>query len=109
MTKLQSDTNSNTIVTYSDGTEVAIYASRLVTNNLNDFRDWQCDAGYSRIFILPDTSVYGGECENDFLGKLDDLSFSLLPGMTTCKKTHCYNNPDDLMVEKIRFIEQDNK
>jgi hypothetical protein len=109
MTKLQPDTNCNAVVTYNDGTEVPVYASKLVINNLNNFSDWQCNAGHSRIFILPDTSVYSGECENDYLGKLSDQSFQILPKMTTCKKTACYNNPDDLMVEKIRFVEQNNK
>lgn len=103
MTRLQSNNNYNSVVSYGDGTQVKIYASQLVTTQSNNFLDWHCDAGHSRIFILPDTSVFGGECENDYLGKLSDNSFEILSQKTICKKSACYNNPDDLMVEKIKF------
>jgi hypothetical protein len=103
MTTLHPDNNYNSVVTYNDGTQIKVYSSQLVTKQLNQFQGWQCDAGCSRIFILPDTSVFGSECENDYLGKLSDNSFEILSQKTVCKKSACYNNPDDLMVEKIKF------
>lgn len=109
MNLLQAEKNFNLIVTDNSGTDIHIYASQLIHKNLNNFKGWHCAAGSSRIFILPDTSVYGSECENDFLGKLEDNSFALMKTHTICQKNFCYNNPDDLMMEKFQSQDKNNK
>jgi len=106
---LEPEKNFNLIATDENGVDIHVYGSQLFNKNLNNFKDWQCAAGSTRIFILPDTSVYGGEYENDFLGKLEDNSFELLTTHTVCKKDFCYNNPDDLMIEKFQLLDKNNK
>jgi len=76
------------------------FASKLNYLNLHQFEGWKCHAGLDRIFITPDSSVYSGECENEFMGKLDDNSFKLFDKPHTCKQKTCTNNPDDLQVIK---------
>ena len=100
MTQLTPDTNYNAEVHYDDGSVIKIYSPQLRYRGLSNFHGWECEAGMERIFILPDGSVYGGECENDFLGKLDDNTFELRTSPTICKKHLCIGNPDDLMTKK---------
>lgn len=100
MTKVTPDQNYNTIVYYDDGDAVQIHGQKLDNLGLNNFQDWQCDAGFNRIIIMPDTSVYSAECENDAMGKLSDNSFQLFTHPTTCKRVRCTGNPDDIMVQK---------
>jgi hypothetical protein len=107
MNSLTPDHNYNTEVHYNDGTTVKIYATQLSNKGLSDFFGWECEAGVTRICILPDSAVYSGECENDFLGRLSDNTFKLLDNPTTCKKTRCIGNPDDLMTKKS--AQPDNK
>lgn len=100
MSQLTPDSNYNVTVTYDDGSQVKIFSSQLRYRGLSNFKDWNCEAGMSRIFVTPDGSVFSGECENDFLGHLHDDSFMLLDQPTTCRKTMCVGNPDDLMTRK---------
>jgi hypothetical protein len=100
MSKLTPDQHYNAEVHYDDGDIVKIYATKLSNQRLSNFFGWECEAGLSRIFILPDSSVYGGECENDFLGKLNNNTFKLSNQPTICKKPRCIGNPDDLVTKK---------
>ena len=101
MTILTADHNCNAIVEYENGDTVNIYATKLYLHQLTQFKHWFCEAGSSRIFILPDGSVWSGECQNDFLGNLaQEGGFTLLTKETICKQELCINNPDDLMVKK---------
>jgi hypothetical protein len=101
MKYLTSDENANAIVTYDDGHEVTVYASSIVNNNVNLFEGWSCEAGVSRIFVLPDLTVWSGECQNDYLGSLTD-DFNLFIKPTVCKQKLCLNNPDDLAIKKMK-------
>ena len=103
MTKLKEDLYYNCTAYYDDGDQVNIFASVLNSNNLDNFKGWQCDAGYSRIYIHSDGTVWGGECENDYLGSLQDHSFQLLPLPTLCKKETCITSPDELMLKKFKI------
>ena len=90
----------NIKTTSIDNSTQLIFASSLRYLNLHRFKGWKCHAGLDRIFIAPDTSVYSAECENDFMGKLDDNSFKLFDSPQICKRETCTNNPDDLQVIK---------
>jgi hypothetical protein len=103
MTKLKEDSNHNCIVYYDDGDQTKIFATALNYNNLDHFKGWKCDAGFSRIYIHSDGNVWGGECNNDHLGSLKDNTFELLKGPTTCKKQKCLTSPDELMLKKYRL------
>ena len=90
----------NLEVTSSDGSKQLTFGSKLRYLDLHHFRGWKCHAGLDRIFIAPDSSVYSGECENDFLGRLDDNSFKLFDEPQLCKRETCTNNPSDIQIIK---------
>lgn len=90
----------NACLQFDDNSTQLTFASKLRFTNMHKFQDWQCHAGYDRIFILPDTSVYSGECQNDYMGKLSDHSFQLFDRPTICKRKRCTNNPNDLQTTK---------
>ncbi len=102
MKYLEHEENCNAVITYQDGHEVSIYASSLVNNQLNYFKGWSCEAGVTRIVILPDSTVWSAECQNDYLGNLASASFTLLNEPTVCKQESCFNNPDDLVIKKFK-------
>jgi MoaA/NifB/PqqE/SkfB family radical SAM enzyme len=90
----------NIEITLDDKSTQSTSASSLRYLNLHHFKGWQCHAGLDRIFILPDSSVYSGECENDFMGKLNDNSFELFDRPHPCKRETCTGNAYDLQVTK---------
>lgn len=100
MSNITPDKNFNSTVFLEDGSNVRIYSGKLHALDLNHFKGWNCEAGFSRICVLPDSQVYSGECGNDYLGKLDDDTFRLLSTSTTCKKDVCTGNPADIMLRK---------
>ena len=104
MKYLEHEENCNAVVTYDDGHQVSVYASSLVNNQLNQFTGWSCEAGVTRIIILPDLTVWSAECQNDYLGNLAAESFFLLSKPTVCKQESCFNNPDDLTVKKFKNL-----
>jgi len=108
MTHLTPDENCNATVYYDDGSTVNIFATKIRLMDLDYFENWKCKAGVERIVILPDSSVFGGECENDYLGNLTNGSFNLIDNFTTCKQNRCGNNPDDIMMEKYLPNANDN-
>ena len=98
----------NVKIDYDDQTSVKTYATRLKFLGLDNFQGWKCSAGFKRISIQPDTSVYSGECNNRFLGKLSDNSFQLLQAPDLCQQVRCTGNPDDLMINKEYLGTQNN-
>lgn len=90
----------NVEVGYDDNSSINTYATRLKFLGFSQFEGWQCSAGYKRISIASDSSVYSGECNNRLLGKLSDNSFQLLQAPDICLQRTCTGNPDDLMINK---------
>jgi organic radical activating enzyme len=97
---IEEDKNYNAQIYYDNGHRVNIYSAKMYLLNLHHFQGWQCRAGSHRIFVLPDTSVWSAECQNDFLGYLEDSSFQIKTQPVTCQREVCTNNPDDIMTEK---------
>lgn len=91
---------NNIIVHYEDGTNIRTYATRLKFLGLDKFHNWNCNAGIARISINPNGDVYSAECNNDFIGNLDNNTFELYTQARPCKFATCTNNPDNLMVDK---------
>lgn len=94
------DHNYNTRVTFEDGSEVLIYANRLVNENLNNWKGWQCGAGVTGIHIYKD-EVYSGECRNDRLGSFIS-GWELFNNPTICKLEQCIGCTSDLIQPKQR-------
>lgn len=95
---LKQDANHNCKVDLSDGTSVNIHANQLHNLGIDLFNDWECNAGYDRISIMVDGSIYSGNCMNDYLGTINN--WQLLPAPTICKLTTCTGCTDDLMITK---------
>lgn len=89
----------NCEVFLSDGTNYKINANWLHNEKLNYWKNWQCEAGFNRIFIDADSNVYSGQCLNDYLGNLQ-THWELLNTPTTCKRERCTGCTDDILSEK---------
>lgn len=94
---------SNLVATYSDGSEVQTYATRINFLKQNYFKGWECESGVTRIVIREDSSVWNAECFTTYLGNLADGTFELLPDPVICTAHRCTNNPDDIMVAKRKI------
>ena len=103
MTKFKADINYNCRVYYKDGDVVNIFADKLPNTNTHQFKDWACDAGYSGIYVHSNGDVWSGECENDFLGNLNDNSFELLDSPGRCKRKFCTTNIGELSITKSKL------
>jgi hypothetical protein len=95
--KLENHSNYNCRVLTEDGQEYLLYANWLHNNQFNHWKDWQCNAGVTRLYIDKDLNVHSGECENDLLGTVFD--FELL-NSNICKRDRCTGCTDDLIVPK---------
>jgi hypothetical protein len=102
MTKLVNDKNYNCTVFYDNGEQSNVFSTALNTNQLDDFNGWQCEAGFSRIYVHSDGTVWSSECNNDYLGSLNDGSFDLLKHSTVCTQTRCVTSADELMLRKFK-------
>lgn len=99
MKKLENHKNYNCKVTTEDGEEFLIHANYLKENDLDQWKGWHCEAGYTQVMINVDLEVYGGECKNDYLGSALD-KISLLPTATICKLEKCSGCTADLLRDK---------
>ena len=103
MTKLKNEVNYNCTVYYDDGDQSTIFSTALNSNNLDAFKGWSCEAGFSRIYIHADGTVWSSECNNDYLGSLNDNSFALLTNPTICCLDNCVTSADELMLKKSKL------
>jgi hypothetical protein len=95
---LKKDENYNCKVVLEQGTELLIHANQMHNLDLDHFCGWKCHAGFDRINIDVDGTVWGGECQNDRLGRLGD--WNLLSAPTECKLSTCTGCTDDLIITK---------
>ena len=91
----------NCTLLLEDGKVCQFDANTLHNENVDYWQGWECEAGYSRLFIEDDLTVYSGECKNDMLGNLE-TGWAELTQPTICKKERCTGCTDDLIVKKHR-------
>ena len=97
---LKHDEHHNCEVRLDDSTIVKIHANQLHNLDIDRFKGWRCHAGYDRISIGVDGTVWGGVCMNDRLGIEQD--WNLLDEPTTCTLDTCTGCTDDLLITKWR-------
>lgn len=102
MFKFENHSNYNCAITTSTGEVYKIYANWMHNNKLDQFKDWVCSAGTTRVYIDKNLEVYSGECKNDHLGSALDNHFTLLD-QTICRRETCTGCTDDLMVSKHKL------
>lgn len=95
---LKNEKHYNAIVEMQDGTVYKIHANQMHNLDMDFWQGWECAAGYDRISIDVDGTVWSGACRNDKLGTLKN--WSLLEKPTICKQKRCNGCTDDLMISK---------
>jgi hypothetical protein len=93
----------NCIVLDENNKEYKINSKQFYNLNLHNFFNWQCNAGVDSIYIENDL-VYGGECQNDLLGTIQN--WELLKKPTTCSRQFCSGCTIDLMIVKKKYIDK---
>ncbi len=76
-----------------------INANWLHNENLDHWKDWECNTGYTRLNIDSNFDVYNGECFNNHLGNLI-TNWNLLSSPTICNQYRCTGCTDDLLTFK---------
>lgn len=89
----------NCTITLEDNSVHNVDANWIHNVNHDNWQGWSCYAGVDRICITPDGSVYGGECQHDYLGNIN-TGWDLLVNPTICKYQRCTGCTDDLIVTK---------
>jgi hypothetical protein len=98
LSKFENQKNHNCKITTDQGNEYLVYANWMHNEEIDNFKNWKCDAGVTRISIDANLNVYSGECKNDYLGNAQ--SDFELNQQTVCKRERCTGCTDDLMVKK---------
>lgn len=91
--------NYNVIATDANGDTHLMFASQLNEYNLHYWKGWSCNAGVDHIYVTETGDIYGGLCENDYLGNLHE-EYALLNSPTECKREKCSSCTDDLLIDK---------
>lgn len=98
MDNIKNHVNYNCQITLESGEEYRIFANWMHNQDLDHWNGWICHAGNKRLYIYKNFDVYGGECQNDYLGSALD-GFEMLEH-TICRRERCTGCTDDLIVEK---------
>ncbi len=98
MIKFENHTNYNCKITTDDGQEYYVFSHWLHNNDLDHWKGWSCDAGYSRLHIDKNLEVWSGVCYNDYLGKATDNFYT--NKRTVCRRETCTPCTDDLVIGK---------
>lgn len=102
MSKFSNHKNYNCKVVTDQGNEYSVYANWIHNEKLDNFKDWNCNAGITRISIDKNLEVFSGECKNDYLGNA--ISGFDLNQQTICKRERCTGCTDDLIVKKSKNV-----
>jgi len=89
----------NCKVTTDSGQEFLLDANWIHNQQLDNWKNWSCNAGLDRIYINADLDVFGGECMNDHLGNIL-TEWDVLTAATTCQRARCTGCTDDLIQYK---------
>lgn len=95
----QNHTNYNCKIELDNGEVFSVYSQWLCNQQLFYWKNWECNAGFKRMYINANEEVFGGICQNEKLGDLKS-GWELLTGPTICQQDHCSPNTDDLVVFK---------
>jgi len=105
------NTSHGTKVHYEDGTIENFQQQKLVSQGLNKFKGFRCDAGKSNLSIKWDGTVTGAHCGTKFSGefgnliKNKDLRVKLKPIGIICHKSgNCTCGPDMRITKSINKI-----
>ena len=89
----------NCEITLDDGSTYKVNANWIHNNGLDNWKDWRCSVGSTRLHIDKDLNVYSGQCKNNFLGNLK-TEWEILNDLTVCNLNRCSGCTDDLITKK---------
>ena len=90
--------NYNCKIITDTGETHLVYGHWMHNEGLDSFKDWHCEAGYTRFHIDKNFDIWSGQCLNDHLGNLlDDWNIKT---DTICQQTFCSGCTDDLIAKK---------
>lgn len=92
--------NYNVVVLDDQGQEHLMHANQLQDWNLHYWAGWSCNAGVDYIYVTEDGRCWGSQCENDYLGNVNEHPIKLLTNPTICRQNHCTGCTNDLTVSK---------
>ena len=102
---LELETETDAVVSYSDGTSEYFDGKKIISNNLNYLSGYSCDIGKSSLAIKWDGEVSGGQCSQVVFGNLSEnkkLRVNLIKDSIICKKDKC-NCIYDLKINKYKL------
>ncbi len=73
------------------------FGAEVITNKINKFSGWWCEAGRKRLTIWHDGNVYGAGCstaKGNLLGNINESSEIKIINGLVCKTLHCACLPD---------------
>jgi MoaA/NifB/PqqE/SkfB family radical SAM enzyme len=100
LNNFENHNNYNCTITTDLDCQYRVYANSLHNQQLDHWKGWQCNAGFTRLHIDKNGDVYSGECRNDFLGNVFDGTFEINKQPTICQRSRCTGCTDDLIVKK---------
>lgn len=100
--KFENQQFHNCVITLTDSTKFNVTANWLHNEGLDEWNQWYCDAGHTRIYIDSTLDVYSGECWNDYLGNLQH-TWDIFPSASICNRARCSSCTDDLLVKKVKY------
>jgi len=98
--KFENHANYNVVIELDTGEKYLIYANWMHNQNIDNFKDWFCEAGITRLTIDDTGNVFSGDCKNALLGNLNTTWNLLDETDAICKRDRCTGCTDDLIVKK---------
>lgn len=85
-----------------DGSKVQS-AHKFISENKNNWYDWDCYAGIEQLIVDMDGSIYRGWCKvGGLIGNINDTHLQLPIKPITCNKTMCHCNFDIMSTKEKR-------
>ena len=92
--------NYNVVVQDEQGQEHLMHANQLQDLNLHHWQGWLCNAGVDYMYVTENGDCWGSQCQNDYLGNVNQERITLLTQPTVCRQTTCTGCTNDLTVAK---------
>jgi organic radical activating enzyme len=87
-------------VSRKDGSSLVLPAHGFISNELNNWKGWECNIGLEQMIVDMDGTIWGGWCKvGKPIGNINDDNIQFPTKPTICTKSMCHCN-FDIMCEK---------
>jgi hypothetical protein len=98
--KFENHSNYNCKITLDNGEQYLVYGNWLHNEDLDHWRGWHCDAGYTKFYIDKNFDVWDGQCQNRKLGNVFE-EWNIVDN-NVCQRDTCFVCTEDLIVKKYQ-------